>query len=282
MSIKVFTKIAELKKWRQGSRRIALVPTMGNLHAGHLGLMRCAQKYAEAVIASIYVNPTQFGVNEDYGTYPRTQEHDLELLEQVKVEAAFLPSDDEIYPHGLENAAGVSVPSCYTGILCGESRPTHFQGVLKVVPRLFNLTQAEVAVFGEKDFQQLWLIRYAVQDMHMPIEIIGAPIVRAEDGLALSSRNQYLSKEERQRAPLIYQHLQKMRDDICAGEHIDEVIEKAKKYFSDHNIVLDYLEFRDCESLEKRHDNQKSGRLFFAGKIGSTRLIDNILIEAQK
>jgi pantoate--beta-alanine ligase len=190
----------KLQQYRIDNRSIALVPTMGNLHEGHLQLVKTAQRYADIVVTTIFVNPTQFGANEDLDNYPRTFKDDTEKLQALSTDILFAPNIDEIYPLGGDNTSHVHVPNI-TSVLCGSSRPGHFDGVTTIVCKLFNMTRADVAIFGEKDFQQLAVIRRMVADLNIPINIIGEPIVRENDGLAMSSRNGYLSATERQIAP---------------------------------------------------------------------------------
>ncbi len=198
---------AQVSAWRRAGERVALVPTMGNLHAGHIDLVSRARQQAERVVVSVFVNPLQFGQNEDFDRYPRTPEADAEKLRAAGTDALFLPAVAEVYPQGLEAQTRIEVPGL-SDILCGAFRPGHFSGVATVVNMLFNMVQPDVALFGEKDYQQLQVIRRMTRDLHVPVEIVGVPTVRASDGLALSSRNQYLSAEERQLAPLIYRTLQ--------------------------------------------------------------------------
>ena len=192
--------------WRRADERIAFVPTMGNLHAGHIHLVTQAMAMADRVVCSIFVNPMQFGPNEDFERYPRTLAEDSAKLQQVKADLLFAPPVEEVYPSGHKAATQLSVPGVSEG-LCGASRPGHFVGVATVVAKLFNIVQADVALFGEKDYQQLQVIRHMVADLCFPIEIMGVPTVREADGLAMSSRNGYLSREERVKAPAIYRSL---------------------------------------------------------------------------
>ena len=207
----------QLADWRQSGEHIALVPTMGNLHEGHLSLIEIARQHAERVVVSIFVNPTQFDGGEDFAAYPKTLERDKRRLKHAKADLLFVPSIDTMYPFGIDNATSVTVP-VLTDELCGSFRPGHFDGVTSVVSRLFSLVQPDVAVFGEKDFQQLMVIRRLVKDLSLPVEIIAGPTQREEDGLALSSRNQYLTDEERLIAPQIYTTLKKIGEGLQAGK----------------------------------------------------------------
>ncbi|HEY0719804.1 MAG TPA: pantoate--beta-alanine ligase, partial [Gammaproteobacteria bacterium] len=215
------TTIAELRAiitgWRKSGQRIAFVPTMGNLHRGHTTLIDAAKQYAERVVASIFVNPLQFGRGEDFGSYPRTPEADGAALADHGTDLLFLPSEAEIYPKGRDDVTVVDVPGI-SETLCGESRPGHFRGVATVVAKLFNIVQPDVALFGLKDYQQVAVLRRMVRDLNFPIAIVGVPTVRDADGLALSSRNGYLTSDERQRAPLLYQTLRFVAERLKAGE----------------------------------------------------------------
>ncbi|HSP30801.1 MAG TPA: pantoate--beta-alanine ligase, partial [Halomonas sp.] len=233
-----------LREHRQRGQRIALVPTMGNLHAGHLALVACARQHADIVVSSLFVNPMQFGPGEDLDGYPRTFNADQTKLTEAGCDVLFAPAVSSLYPNGLDAQTRVHVPVVGEG-LCGGSRPGHFDGVSTVVSMLFNLVQPDVACFGEKDYQQLAVIRKLVLDLHMPIEIIGVPIVRAEDGLALSSRNGYLSSEERAKAPALYRILCTLRDALERGEPIETLLNQGKAALAESGFTPDYLELRD-------------------------------------
>lgn len=278
--MRVIDDAKALRDWRKYGRNEggswAFVPTMGNLHDGHLQLVERAKEVADQVIVSLYVNPTQFGPNEDFARYPRTPKEDLALLESAGVQAVLMPDEAMIYPFGLEEAVGFTLPARYTGILCGADRPGHFQGVAAVVTRLFNLVAPDIAVFGNKDFQQLWLIRRLVADLHMPVAIEGVDIHRDGDGLAMSSRNRYLNVAERAAAPLIYQTLAASRDALQQGRAIADVLHEARERLEQGGFAVQYLELRYQDDLQIAEDLSRPVVLLVAAKIGNTRLIDNI------
>lgn len=267
---------ARLAVWRKNGEGIALVPTMGNLHAGHLSLVEEARQRAKRVVVSIFVNPLQFGPHEDYARYPRTPEEDRRKLLEFGVDALFSPTVEEMYPRGLERSAFVEVPTL-SEILCGASRPAHFRGVATVVAKLFNLVQPDVAVFGEKDYQQLLLVKRMVADLNFPVEIIGAPTVREPDGLAMSSRNQYLSHEERLRAPWLYRALCEARAAILAGERDFKALsERQMRKLQQVGFKLDYFAIRRADDLATADPNDRPLRILAAAWLGKTRLIDNL------
>ena len=249
---------------------------MGNLHQGHLNLVREARKLCDVVVVSIFVNPIQFGPNEDYDSYPRTLEQDSNLLADVGCDIVFAPSVEQMYGTGQPRLTTISV-STITDDLCGAQRPGHFDGVAVVVTKLFNIVQPNFAFFGQKDFQQLAVIKQMVQDLNMPIEVIGVPIARAEDGLALSSRNGYLSDEHRQTAPVIYQSLKAAEANLRAGEELNHVLAKIKAELTIAGFVVDYVEAR-TPMLQTVENFDQSVVLFVAAKIGKTRLIDNLQV----
>lgn len=279
--MKLIHTIAELRtllqSYRQAGKRIGFVPTMGNLHAGHLRLVQTARQQADIVVMSIFVNPTQFGVGEDFDSYPRTLSQDCALVEQ-DCDVIFAPSVEEMYGKQAR-LTQVSV-SDITQHLCGASRPTHFDGVALVVSKLFNIVQADVAFFGEKDYQQLAVIRQMVQDLNVPIEIVGVPIVRAEDGLALSSRNGYLTAEQRQIAPLLYQQLTWAKQQLQAGQTLATVLYQVEQTLQQAGFEIDYLQAR-TPTLQAVSEFDQDMLLFVAAKLGKPRLIDNILIQKQ-
>lgn len=266
-----------LREYRQHGQRIALVPTMGNLHDGHLALVARARQQADIVVASLFVNPMQFGPGEDLDGYPRTFNADQAQLTDAGCDMLFAPAASTLYPNGLDAQTRVHVPVVGEG-LCGGSRPGHFDGVSTVVSMLFNLVQPDIACFGEKDYQQLAVIRKLVCDLHMPIEIIGVPIVRAEDGLALSSRNGYLNSEERAKAPALYRTLCTLRDALERGESIEKVLHQGKATLYDAGFTPDYLALRDT-MLGPVSPTTRQAVLLAAAKLGPARLIDNLTVQ---
>ncbi|WP_163559918.1 pantoate--beta-alanine ligase [Halomonas sp. NO4] len=261
---------------RRRDQRIALVPTMGNLHDGHLALVAAARRQAEVVVATIFVNPLQFGPNEDLAAYPRTLAEDQAKLEAAGCDLLFAPDSAALYPHGLDHQTQVRVPQVSEG-LCGGARPGHFDGVATVVAMLFNLVQPHLACFGEKDYQQLAVIRKMVADLHFPLEIVGVPIVRAEDGLALSSRNGYLSDAERQVAPALYRTLSRARDALEAGEAPEPVLSEANEALRQSGFAPDYLELR-ARDLGPVTATTREAVLLAAARLGPARLIDNLTL----
>lgn len=262
--------------WRGKGERVAFVPTMGNLHAGHLALVALARRHADRVVASVFVNPTQFGPNEDFSRYPRTPEEDEAGLTKAGCDLLFRPGVEAMYPFGAERCVRVRVPGI-TDELDGAARPGHFDGVATVVLRLFNMVHADVAVFGRKDFQQLRVIEYLVRDLALPIEILPAPIVRDADGLALSSRNRYLDADQRRLAPRLYQTLLTMRDARRAGRPLLEIEADALRQLEAAGFAPDYVEIRRAGDLA-RPSGHADGPLvaLAAARLGSTRLIDNL------
>lgn len=270
---------AAVARARGEGKRIAFVPTMGNLHEGHVALVAKAGQRADFVVASIFVNPLQFGPNEDLAKYPRTLVADQEKLVAAGCQLLFHPDVEEMYPHGQEGQTRVSVPGVSEG-LCGGSRPGHFEGVATVVTKLFNMVQPDLAVFGEKDFQQLAVIRTLVRDLNMPIQIIGEPTVRAEDGLALSSRNGYLSPEQRAAAPALYRTLQQMASAIREGNRdLAQLVEQGQASLASAGLRPDYLEIREATSLRPAQTDDTQWVILGAAFMGSTRLIDNLAFQ---
>ncbi|VVQ02469.1 Pantothenate synthetase [Pseudomonas fluorescens] len=270
---------AAVARARSEGKRIGFVPTMGNLHSGHAALVTKACQRVDFVVASIFVNPLQFGVNEDLASYPRTLAADQERLLQAGCHLLFAPTVDEMYPHGMVGQTRVSVPQLSEG-LCGASRPGHFEGVATVVSKLFNMVQPDLAVFGQKDFQQLAVIRALVRDLNMPIQIIGEPTVRADDGLALSSRNGYLSAEQRAIAPVVYQVLRQMGEAIGKGERdYPALIAAGQQQLAAAGLRPDYLEVRQALSLRPATAEDRDLVLLAAAFLGSTRLIDNLHLD---
>lgn len=267
-----------LETWRLAGQRIAFVPTMGNLHAGHHSLIRLARERADRVVASVFVNPTQFGPNEDYGRYPRTPEADAEGLRASGCDLLWLPSVETMYPYGVERTVQVRVPQV-TETLEGAHRPGHFDGVATVVARLFNQVRPDVAVFGRKDYQQLAVIRYLVRDLAFPIEIVGADTRREADGLALSSRNQYLSETERPQATGIHACLQWMREASQAGQPRETVEAGAVERLSAAGFVVDYAAIRRPDLSLPEAAESGARVALIAARLGRTRLIDNLEFE---
>jgi pantoate--beta-alanine ligase len=262
--------------WRSAGQQIAFVPTMGNLHRGHMALVGLARQRAPRVAVSVFVNPTQFGPGEDLARYPRTLAEDTALLEQAGVDLLFAPGVAEMYPSGVEYATIVDV-SRFSSVLEGSSRPGHFIGVATVVTKLLNIVTPDVAVFGEKDFQQLATIRQLVQELHLPVEIVGGPIVRDADGLALSSRNQYLSAAERQRAPQLQQVLRALVRRVQGGSRDWAALEAdAASSLAAAGFVPDYVAIRCAGDLSPPSDGNGEFVVLAAARLGGTRLIDNI------
>ena len=267
-----------IRRLRQEGKRIALVPTMGNLHDGHMNLVDTAKASADVVVASIFVNPMQFDRAEDLARYPRTLQDDCEKLNKRKVDLVFAPAAAEIYPQGTESQTYVDVPGLST-MLEGASRPGHFRGVSTIVSKLFNLIQPDVACFGEKDFQQLALIRKMVADMGYDIEIIGVPIMRAKDGLALSSRNGYLSAEQRKIAPGLYKVMNRAAEKLAAGErNLDEIIAIAGQELNEKGFRADDIQIRDADTLLALTENSQRAVILMAAWLGEARLIDNQIV----
>lgn len=267
---------ASLAPARSTKKLIGFVPTMGNLHEGHLTLVRAAKKICDVVVVSIFVNPIQFGAGEDFDSYPRTLEQDSRLLADVDCDIIFAPSVEQMY--GTQpRLTNISVGQI-TDDLCGKSRPGHFDGVAVVVTKLFNIVQPNFAFFGQKDYQQLAVIRQLVQDLNMPLEVIGVPIVRAEDGLALSSRNGYLSEQQRAIAPTIYQLLKQAEQQLHEGQSLSQVLANISTELTQAGFVVDYVEARQ-PNLQPIEEFDRDLVLFVAAKLGTTRLIDNLQVD---
>ncbi|MDH5258203.1 MAG: pantoate--beta-alanine ligase [Gammaproteobacteria bacterium] len=263
--------------WKKQQLRVAFVPTMGNLHAGHLSLVEKARSVADKVVVSIYVNPMQFGENEDFDSYPRTLDADSGALVDAGVDLLFLPTDETMYPVSKKLTTQVYVPEI-SEILCGKGRPGHFLGVTTVVNKLFNIVRPDVAIFGQKDFQQVAIIRRMVADLFMPIEIIALPTMRESDGLAMSSRNQYLNPAQREAASNIRRALELASDAIKNGADIAEEEAKAAEFLRSSGFEPEYVSFRDPLSLAQLFEVQNDMVVLVAAKLGVTRLIDNCLI----
>jgi len=267
---------AQVAQWRAAGERVVFVPTMGNLHAGHVSLIEAARRHGKRFVASIFVNPMQFGPNEDFAHYPRTPTQDATMLGDAGCDLMFMPDVSEIYPNGADQATRVEVPGI-SNILCGEFRPGHFEGVATVVCKLFNIVDADVAIFGEKDFQQLTVIRRMVADLCLRVEIVGAPTVREADGLAMSSRNQYLDEAQRKLAPAIYRQLQQAVAALKSGVRDYAKIEGAGRATLDGaGFRTDYFSVRDAKSLAPAKPDTREFVVLTAARLGKARLIDNV------
>jgi len=270
---------AQVQAWHRAGESVAFVPTMGNLHAGHLALVARARELAERVVVSIFVNPLQFGEGEDLEAYPRTPEEDRQQLQAAGADLLFMPSEQEIYPGGREGVTFVEVPGI-SGLLCGASRPGHFRGVATVVCKLFNIVQPDVACFGQKDFQQLAVLRRMVSELNMPLEVVGVPTIREVDGLAMSSRNGYLNAAERKIAPHLYQTLQALAERVQRGERDYPALEASGwQMLQQDGLQPDYLVLRRASDLLPPQGDEASLVLLAAAYLGRARLIDNLLIE---
>ena len=271
---------ARVAGWKRDGLRIGLVPTMGNLHAGHHSLVRLARKHADRVVASVFVNPTQFGPGEDFDRYPRTPDEDAAGLADAGCDVLWLPSVETVYPSGAANAVQVRVPGV-ADVLEGARRPGHFDGVATVVSRLFNQVQPDLAAFGRKDYQQLAVIRYLVRDLSIPVELLAGDTVREADGLAMSSRNRYLSAAERALAPQIHRSLLAMRDGMAGGQGREEVEAGAQRRLEEAGFDVDYAVIRTPELVEPEAGQGDDGRrvALVAARLGTTRLIDNLEFE---
>ena len=277
--IETFTDLDPLRErvrgWKRDGLRVAFVPTMGNLHAGHFSLVKRARELADRVVASVFVNPTQFGPNEDFARYPRTPQADADGLDAAGCDAMWLPSVETMYPYGVEATVRVQVPGV-TSTLEGAHRPGHFDGVATVVSRLFNQVQPDVAVFGRKDYQQLAVVRYMVRDLAFPIEVVGADIVREANGLAMSSRNQYLSAGERAQAAEISRCLAAMAQALRDGQPREAVETQADERLAAAGFVPDYAVVRRPDLTEPAAGETGSMVALIAARLGRTRLIDNL------
>lgn len=266
-------------EWKRAGQRVALVPTMGNLHAGHLSLVDKARQKADRVVVSVFVNPLQFGPNEDFDRYPRTYEQDCASLREKRVDAVFAPSVEEMYPNGQEQTLVVA-PSHLTTILEGATRPGHFDGVTTVVNKLFNMVQPDAAVFGQKDFQQVAVLKRMVEDLSMPVELIRAEIMRDADGLALSSRNQYLDEAQRRIAPKLFVVLQSVRMAIESENDDFRALEATatQQLLAEGFDAVDYVNIRQADSLEPVDSVGENCVIVAAARLGKTRLLDNVLV----
>ena len=268
----------QIREWRHHDEHIALVPTLGNLHAGHISLVEKARQHAERVVVSVYINPTQFGEDEDFDDYPRTLERDTRRLKQIGADALFVPADETVYPFGHDCATVVAVPGL-TENFCGASRPGHFDAVTTVVARLFALVQPDVAVFGQKDYQQQLVIRYMAEDLGLPIRIICSETIREDDGLAMSSRNQYLADEDRAAAPQLYEVLSNIGSALQSGERDFEKLEKsAIKRLEKAGFKIDYVAVRRAQNLATPDRDCDELVVLAAVHLGKARLIDNVVV----
>ena len=267
---------SRVAKWRNKAETVALVPTMGALHEGHLSLVTLAKKKCDRVVASIFVNPAQFGPREDFGSYPRDEANDLVKLGKAGADLVYVPDETEMYPADFSTNVRVGD---LTEDLCGAARPNHFEGVATVVTKLILQCAPDIAVFGEKDYQQLLVIRRLVRDLNIPVEIVGAPIVREADGLALSSRNVYLSPHERETAPVLYRTLSDTASDLAEGRGCDDAAVAARFRLEAAAFRVDYVAIRDPDTLKPINGPLKGpARLLAAVHLGKTRLIDNVLV----
>ncbi len=280
--MKIFNSPQEIQNYiieeKKKGKTISFVPTMGYLHEGHLSLMREGKKYGDILVVSIFVNPTQFGPNEDLDKYPRDFEGDLKKCESVGVDVIFYPTNENMYNKDFQTYVEVQK---VTKNLCGLSRPIHFRGVATVVAKLFNIVQPDYAFFGEKDFQQLVVIKQMVKDLNFPIKVIGCPIVREKDGLAMSSRNAYLNEEERKQALCLYKSILKVKELFKNGEkEVKKLIKEAKKIIESHPLAeIDYIKIVDINTMEDIDYIERDALYALAVKIGKTRLIDNCKLE---
>lgn len=291
--VNVIKTVAELKQWRaavrdahsqsESSRKarvaVGFVPTMGALHEGHMTLIRKAKQECEQVVVSIFVNPIQFAPNEDLSKYPRTFEQDLTLCSQAGVDVIYYPSVEEMYPRGQQELTKIVPPDSIVNRLCGLFRPGHFVGVATVVGKLLNMVEPDVSYFGEKDFQQLAVVKRIVQDLDMPVKIVGVPTVRDRDGLALSSRNVYLSKELREQAPVLNKILREVLHDSLGGKiRLTDALEKGRRELEAlPSVSVQYLEACDAETLEALTEARAPMVVLVAAKFGDVRLIDNVI-----
>ncbi|WP_163936869.1 pantoate--beta-alanine ligase [Paraferrimonas sp. SM1919] len=271
----------QVLNWRQQGLKVAFVPTMGNLHQGHLTLVKTAKQHADKIVASIFVNPMQFNDANDLANYPKTMDADQQALIHEQTDLLYIPTVEQIYPKGLEQQSAVEVPTITEG-LCGGNRPGHFRGVSTVVAKLFNIVQPDVACFGEKDFQQLQVIKTMVEDLSFPIEVIAVATCREQDGLAMSSRNTHLTQGERVIAPELKQCMDLVAANIAEGCNIKDELDKAKMHLTELGFKVDYLEVRREKDLQLVNKIEPGLRLFAAAYLGKPRLIDNIAIKLSK
>jgi pantoate--beta-alanine ligase len=268
---------AQVKSWRMKGLTIAFVPTMGNLHDGHLTLVKAAHRYADKVIVSIFVNPMQFGLSEDIDNYPKTLEQDKNRLRGVDTDMLFIPTSEIIYPKGYTDNTFVEVPNI-SDLYCGKSRPGHFRGVATVVCKLFNLVQPDVACFGSKDYQQLQIIQTMVDDLSMPVDIIPVEIIREKSGLAMSSRNGYLTDEQKAVAPIIYQTLQWLSEQVKTNKDYLQLCQQASEKINQAGLTIDYINFCHAYTLAPATIDDKELVILASAFCGKARLIDNLQI----
>ena len=281
--MQTISNIAELRalrrEWQLKGLRIGFVPTMGNLHLGHLSLVEAAKKDADIVVVSIFVNPMQFGAGEDLDNYPRTLAEDSAQLAELGVDVIFTPTANDIYPRGLEQQTFVEVPGI-SYMICGASRPGHFRGVATVVTKLFNMVQPNIAYFGEKDYQQVQVIKAMVEDLSMNLDIVSVPTMRHDDGLAMSSRNGYLNEQQRQVAPTLYRVLSDIKQALLDGEQDhNHLIIQGNARLTDVGFKPDYIEIRNAHTLQPAGFAEKELVILGAAFLGKTRLIDNLPLE---
>lgn len=266
---------------RQTNRSVALVPTMGNLHAGHMSLIELAAQHADVIVTSVFVNPTQFAPGEDFQRYPRTLDADRAALQASDCAVLFAPDVNEMYPFGIDNAVTVKAPSTLADRLCGASRPGHFDGVLTVVARLLQISVADVAVFGEKDYQQLLLIEHMCADLGFATRIVRAPTVRTASGLAMSSRNQYLQPQHQQQASMLIRLLHYMRERISSGERdYPAMVEAGVDQLTAQEIEVEYLQIVNADDLRQARPGDRDLRILVAARLPGARLIDNVAVKA--
>ncbi|WP_298773804.1 pantoate--beta-alanine ligase [uncultured Shewanella sp.] len=268
---------AQVKHWREKGETVALVMTMGNLHQGHISLVEAAAQKADHVVASIFVNPMQFGQNEDLDSYPRTLAADQQALTDAGTALLFAPNAATVYPNGMDVQTYVEVPKI-SETLCGAGRPGHFRGVATVVCKFFNIIQPDFAFFGQKDFQQLLVIKTMVEDLSLPIEIIGIETMREKSGLAMSSRNGYLTSSEKQQAATIKQVMDAIANDITQGIHLNEITQEHEQTLINVGFEPEYVEIRNANNLYPASNDDKSLVILIAAKMGTTRLIDNLCV----
>jgi pantoate--beta-alanine ligase len=268
----------QLEDWRQHDDHIAIVPTMGNLHIGHISLIELAREHAERVVVTVFVNPTQFGEDEDFDKYPRTLERDTLRLRKIGADILFVPGNDTVYPFGIENATTVSVPGLSDNF-CGSFRPGHFEGVTSVVARLFALVQPDVAVLGQKDYQQYIVIRRMAIDLNLPVNVLVAPTIREDDGLAMSSRNQYLTEDERLISPMLYQSLTRIGEQLQSGKRNYEELEQlAISDLTAAGFQPEYIAIRRALDLSVPDRDCDELVILVAAHLGEARLIDNVIV----